>query len=130
MFTNRFSMQTIALIVTATALLILLAVNASLGQRRGEAMTLDQPQNAQAMGQAADPDPYYPVPPGKQTALVNVARQTCLHKVHEAQTMSRVTKPARYYPPPHGKQTVLVNAAIQACIDKQLAGAGLEKLSN
>ncbi len=124
MFTNRFSTRTVALVVTATALFILLAVNASLGQRRGETMTLDQHQNAQAMGQAVHPDTYYPLPPGKQTVLVNAARQTCLHEVHEAQTISRAAKPATYYPLSPGKQTALVNAAIQACIDEQLAGAG------
>jgi|RhiMetdeSRZDD1v2_1073273.scaffolds.fasta_scaffold1652314_2 hypothetical protein len=130
MLTNLFSARTVGLVVTATALFILLAANAFLEQRRGDLKTLDQPQKAQAMGRVTNPDTYYPLPPGKQTTSINAAIQACLHQVHEAQTISRAAKPATYYPLPPGKQTGLVNAVIQACIDAQLAGVGWEKSSN
>ncbi len=105
MFTNRFSTRTVALVVIAIALICLLTVNIYLVQRRGEVLALDQPQNAQAI----NPNTYYPLPPGKQTALVNAARQACLNQVHEELIISRAPKPATYYPLPPGKRTALVN---------------------
>ena len=118
MLTNRFSNQTILLVVTAIALLTLLTVNAYLAQRR-EGIAVEMPQNAQATEQSVNPDTYYPLPPGKQTALMNAARRACLHPGHGVQIQA--VNPDTYYPLPPGKQTALVNAAIQACIDDYLS---------
>jgi hypothetical protein len=79
MFINRFSTRTIVLVITAIALMTLLTMNAYLEQRRGEGIArisapqanLDHDHNAQLVSQAINPDTYYPLPPGKQTDLVN-----------------------------------------------------------
>ena len=105
MFINRFSKWTVVFIVAAIALITLVAANAYLEGRRGEGI---------------NPDTYYPLPPGKQTILVNEARRSCLHPGHGVQTQA-VVNPDTYYPLPPGKQTALVNAAIQACIDDHLS---------
>jgi len=77
MFINRFSTRTIVLVITAIALMTLLTMNAYLGQRRGEGIARISAQqapldhNAQLVSQVINPDTYYSLPPGKQTALVN-----------------------------------------------------------
>lgn len=110
MLANRFFKWTVVFIVAAITLITLLSVNAY----------LDQSYDAQAISQGFNPDTYYPLPPGKQTILVNAAKQACLDQDYDIQTISQTTHPDTYYPLPPGKQTALVNAAIEACIDEQL----------
>ena len=107
MFTNRFSTKAVVFVFAIT-LTTVLAVNTR----------LEQPQNAQALSQAINPDTYYPLPPGKQTILVDAARLACLHPDLGIQPVSRVVNPDTYYPLPPGKQTMLVNAAREACFDQ------------
>jgi hypothetical protein len=79
MFVNHFSTRTIVLVSAAIALMTLLPMTAYLEQRSGEETTLISPQqapldhdhNAQLVSQNIHPDTYFPLPPGKQTALDN-----------------------------------------------------------
>jgi hypothetical protein len=75
-------------------------------------------------GSAISADTYRPLPPGKQTTLINGVRQACLDQVHGELMMGLDSKHTTYTPLPPGKEAALFNAAIRNCIDEQLVGAG------
>ena len=121
MFTDRFQKGNV-FVTGAAALLVLLAVVAFLGQRGNEAKALDQPHVVKAMGGVIHTHTYYPLPRGKQIALVTVVSPSCLNRVHEEMTISQASKSPAYYPLAPGKRAVLIDAAVRACINKLLAG--------
>jgi hypothetical protein len=125
MFINRFSTTTSFLVIAAITLITLLTMNAFLEPQREGIANVNGPQDSLNQGQDAplNSDTYYPLPPGKQTALDNPMAGITDPQVRR--DLARLRRATVKY---HHVDAALADGFIQtpACVqDPELGGMGI-----
>src|SRR5688572_30268574 len=122
MFTNRISTKRALLVIAAITLITLLTMHASLEHLRERLPLFYPPEDGFAQDsvpQPANPDTYYPLPPGKQAALDNP-----LADITNPEVMRDLAKVRRATVKYHNVDAALSDGFVQtpACISEPGSG--------